>query len=199
MTAALPTAFYQRTDVVAVARDLVGKVLATRHDGLLTAGRIVETEAYCASERACHAYGPRRTPRTEVFFGPGGHAYVYLIYGMYELFNVVTGPPGHAAAVLIRAVEPLAGVEVMRARRQDPRPARWLTAGPGRLTRALDIGRRHNGSPLTGDPLWIADDGYAPVQLLTGPRINVGYAGPDAALPWRFGLAGSPYLSKPFG
>ncbi len=199
MNTVLPTAFYQRTDVVAVARDLVGKVLATRHDGVLTAGRIVETEAYCASERACHAYGSRRTPRTEVFFGPGGRAYVYLIYGMYELFNVVTGPPGHAAAVLIRAIEPLVGVETMRARRQNPRAARLLTAGPGRLTRALGIGRPHNGNLLTDDPLWIADDGYVAASILVGLRINVGYAGADAALPWRFGLAGSGYLSKPFG
>ncbi len=167
-------------------------------------GRIVETEAYAgAHDRASHAR-VGRTTRTRVMFGPPGHAYVYLIYGLHHCLNVVCAPDGEAAAVLIRAVEPVAGTELMRARRgsgagPDPR----LAAGPARTCEAFDVTRELDGVDLLADSrLWLAADsaGRPPAgAIVSGTRIGVDYAGPRwAAKPWRFGLAASKALSKPF-
>jgi DNA-3-methyladenine glycosylase len=183
----LPAAFFER-DVVDVARDLVGTTLALG----ACAGRIVETEAYDESEAACHAHAGV-TARTGPLFGPPRHAYVYLSYGIHELFNVVTGPEGHGAAVLIRAIEPLEGIELMRARRPGRRD-RELCSGPGRLTLAFGIGLAHNALALDGTPgrpVLRARDGATP-ELLSGPRIGITKA---AALPWRFCERGSPWIS----
>ena len=183
--------FYLRTDVLQVARDLLGKVLVTEFDGLRTAGRITEVEAYQApDDRACHAWNNRRTPRTEVMFQRGGRAYIYLCYGIHHLFNVVTGPEGMAHAVLVRAIEPIEGVEVMLERRKAKRLSPTLTGGPGTLAQALGLTTRWTGQSLLApdSPVWIEDRGEVvlPENIRATPRIGVDYAGECAAWEWRF-------------
>ncbi|HND88792.1 MAG TPA: DNA-3-methyladenine glycosylase [Saprospiraceae bacterium] len=183
--------FYLRTDVLQVARDLLGKVLVTDFEGLRTAGRICEVEAYRApDDRACHAWGNRRTPRTEVMFGPGGHAYIYLCYGIHHLFNVVTGPEGMAHAVLVRAVQPLEGVDIMLRRRKMERPSPTLSNGPGTLAQALGLSTRWTGQSLLAhdSPIWIEarPDLKPPAQIVATKRIGVDYAGACAHWEWRF-------------
>lgn len=182
----LPRSFYARADVVRVARELLGKVLVTRFDGTTTSGIITETEAYMgAVDKASHAYGGKVTPRNRIMYGEPGHAYVYLCYGIHHLFNVVTNRKGTAHAVLVRAVHPLDGTDVMRLRRKTKA---LTTGGPGTLTQALGILTRHNGTDLLGDLIYIEDRRIAvPEQaVITGPRIGVDYAGEDALLPYRF-------------
>lgn len=201
--------FYER-DAREVARDLIGRFLV--HDTMdgRTFGKIVDTEAYCGAEdRAAHVYGNRRTERTEVFWRSGGHAYVYLIYGMYDCFNVVTGPEGEPSAVLVRALEPIAGLELMARRRGVDLEATTdqgrmrerirLTSGPGRLCQAMGIHRAdHYGADLTVAPLHItAGKPAAPEHIAASPRVNIDYAGEDTAKPWRYFLQGSPFVSKP--
>jgi DNA-3-methyladenine glycosylase len=176
--------FYERT-ALGVARALLGKVLVHRTAEGTRAGRIVETEAYVGEhDLACHA-AKGRTPRTEVMFGPAGHAYVYFVYGMHFCFNVVTGPEGVAAAVLVRGLEPLRGI-----------PLEARTDGPARLARALGIGRAENGADLTSSALRILE-GPPPRRgsVRRGPRVGVGYAGPWASRPFRFWVEGSSGVS----
>lgn len=189
---------------VTVARSLLGALLVRELAGLRRVARIVETEAYAGPEdRASHARAGR-TARTEVMFGPPGHAYVYLVYGLHHCLNVVCGATDDANAVLIRAVEPVEGVELMRSRRgPSGGPDIRLGAGPARLCQALDIDRSLGGTDLLSDDgLWLARDprsSNAAFRIARGPRIGVAYAGPDwAARPWRFGIAGHPALSRPF-
>jgi DNA-3-methyladenine glycosylase len=179
-------AFYER-GVVEVARDLVGCVL--RHGE--TAGVIVETEAYHESEPACHAF-VGVTPRTATLFGPPGRAYVYFSYGVHSLFNAVCEPEGIGAAVLIRALEPLEGIETMRERR-GVEQIEDLCSGPGKLTQALGIGLEHNGADLRDGPITI-EPGREDVEPLTGTRIGITKA---AELPWRFAAPGVPSVSRP--
>lgn len=198
--------FYLRDDVLTVARELLGKVLVTQFDGQRTAGIITEVEAYRAPEdRACHAYGNRRTPRTEVMFRPGGCAYIYLCYGLHHLFNVVTGPEGMAHAVLIRAIEPVEGYALMCQRRKyaaweslSNRQKMALTTGPGALAQALGIHARQSGQSLTdpASPMWIEEQGLriADEDIACGPRIGVDYAGECAAWEWRFWIKQSPFV-----
>jgi DNA-3-methyladenine glycosylase len=169
-----------------VARALLGKVLVHHSPAGTRAGRIVETEAYVGpQDLACHA-AKGRTARTEVLFGPGGHAYVYFVYGMHFLFNVVTGKKGHAAAVLVRGLEPLRGI-----------PPGMRTDGPARLTQALEIARAENGLDLTSAPLAIHDGAPpAPRSIRRGPRVGVDYAGSWAQSPFRFWVEGSPGVSR---
>ncbi len=183
-------AFYDR-GVVEVARDLVGCVL--RHGE--TAGAIVETEAYHELEPACHAY-VGLTPRTRILFGPPARAYVYRSYGIHALFNAVCQDEGVGAAVLIRALEPLSGLDLMRARRGLQR-VEDLCSGPGKLTQALGIGLELNGSDLLGGPIAIEPprSGWESPELLVGPRIGITKA---AELPWRFCAAGSRSVSRPW-
>jgi len=198
----LESAFYARPNVVAVARDLLGKILVTDIDGLRTSGRIVETEAYNGIvDRASHAWSGRRTRRTEVLFGAGGVAYVYLIYGIHHLFNVVTNTSGTPHAVLVRGLEPLEGIPVMLKRTGKAKPDHTLTRGPGNLSRALGLYTHHTGRSLLGEEIFIADDGYRPrrSEIIATPRIGVDYAGEDAGLPYRFYLKGNPYVSGPKG
>lgn len=196
----LPLHFFTRTDPVQVAKDLLGKYLVTHFEGELTSGKIVETEAYRApDDRACHAFANRRTARTEVMFAEGGHAYVYLCYGIHHLFNVVTGPPEMAHAVLIRAVQPVDNVELMLGRRKMVKPERRLTAGPGALTGALGILTAHTGLSLldpTG-PIWLEDRGEVVLEenIVASPRVGVAYAGECAEWPWRFRIKNSPWTS----
>lgn len=195
----LSSSFYTRTDVVQIARELLGKVLVTTFDGRRTAGMITETEAYRApDDRACHAYNDRRTARTEVMFAEGGHAYVYLCYGIHHLFNVVTGPRDTAHAVLIRAVEPLEGIEWMLERRRMKNPNHpGLTTGPGALAQALGITTQWTGQNmlLPDSPVWIEDRGISIAEsaIVAGKRIGVDYAGECAEWPWRFWLQDSKY------
>lgn len=194
----LDEAFYQRTDVVRVARELLGKVLVTNNCGQITSGMIVETEAYSWKERGCHAYQGRKTARNAVMFQPGGIAYVYLCYGMHNMVNVVTNKEGIAEAVLIRAVEPLAGIDIMKGRRKTgPDALLGLTSGPGKLTAALGIDRSLNGKPLTGEVIWIErGEKISPRHIAVSTRIGIAYAGEDAKLPWRFYIRGHACVSK---
>ena len=195
----LSTDFYLQQDVVKIARDLLGKYLVTDIDGQYSCGLIVETEAYNGrTDRACHAYGDRRTPRTDTMYRPGGVAYVYLCYGIHHLFNVVTHREDFADAVLIRAVEPVAGIPAMLQRRNLPSLQARLTAGPGCLSQALGIDSRHNGVSLLEQTIWIEDRGLqvAESHIEKGPRVGVGYAKEDALLPWRFWIKGNGYVSK---
>ena len=194
----LSVAFYERNDVVNIARDLLGKVLVTHFEGRLTVARIVETEAYNgALDKASHAYNNRRTNRTEVMYGHGGIAYVYLCYGIHYLFNVVCNLQNTPHAVLIRAAEPLAGIETMLERTGKMKAGFDLTRGPGNVSKALGIKVSHSGMSLLEDELFIADDGlkYKASEILATPRIGVDYAAEDALLPYRFIVKGNPYLS----
>jgi len=175
--------FYER-DTVDVARDLLGKVVCARPHRTLRSARIVETEAYHGlDDRASHAHGGP-TPRSAIMYGPPGHAYIYLIYGVWFCLNVVTGPERFPSAVLIRAGE-VAGAEVRAG------------SGPGKLCQALRLDRRQNGADLIAGPrLWLEDDGYVPARVARGPRVNVAYAGGWARKPWRFWIDGHPSVSR---
>lgn len=180
----LPRGFYDR-DTVIVARELLGKHLVHVVGGVARVGRIVETEAYLGPhDRAAHS-ARGLTARTRVMFGPPGHAYVYLIYGLHHCLNVVTEREGHGAAVLLRAIEPI-------------RNLNGRTSGPGLLCRAMGIDRRLNGADLLGPDLFIADAGPLPARaIVRRPRIGVDYAGPWARRLLRFCVRGSPYISRP--
>jgi len=194
----IPSSYYQSSDVVSIAQDLLGKVLVTRFDGKLTTGIIVETEAYKGPEdKACHAWNNKRTPRTEVMFHQGGISYVYLIYGIHHLFNVVTGKEDEPHAVLIRGIQPLEGLEVMLERRNMLKPAYRLTAGPGVLSKALGINKEANQLDLTNPLLCIENQGMLLKQpeIIASPRVGVDYAGEDAKLPWRFRIKDNPWTS----
>ncbi len=181
--------FYTRDDVVTVARDLLGKVLCSRIDGQLTKAVITETEAYAGtSDRASHAFGGRRTKRTEPMYRAGGTAYIYLCYGIHHLFNVVTGGVDDPLAVLVRAGDPLTGVDDMLKRRGKESVGKALLGGPGSLASALGIHTRLSGESLLGRTIWIEDHEIDVVssEIVIGPRIGVDYAGKDAARPYRF-------------
>jgi len=195
----LPREFYTRRDVLAVARALLGQRLVVRaRDGSRVAGLVVETEAYRGPEdRASHAFGGRRTRRTEIMYRIGGTSYVYFVYGMHHQFNVVTNVEDVPHAVLVRAVEPLEGVARMR-RRRAGRADRELASGPGRLCAALGIDRRLDGADLLGDRVWLEPGPrrIRPSEIACGPRIGIAYAGEWAERPWRFWLAGSEHVSR---
>jgi DNA-3-methyladenine glycosylase len=179
--------FYRRDDVVAISRELLGKVVATCVDGVVTRAIITETEAYAGvTDRASHAYGGRRTSRTEPMFGPGGIAYVYLCYGIHHLFNVVTAVEGTPHAVLVRGGKPLEGIDTMLARRRKTREDARLMAGPGTFAEALGIRTDMTGIDLGGQAIWIEDHGIRADEVTSGPRIGVDYAGEDAKRPYRF-------------
>ena len=201
--ARLSREFYAQ-DTLEAARALLGKVLVRRLDGETLAGRIVETEAYVGRcDKACHAYHYRRTARTETLFAPPGTAYIYLIYGMYHCLNFVTEPEGEPAAVLLRALEPVAGAEVMARLRYGDKPMtpyrrKNFLNGPGKVCRALALTRAENGLDLTGDALFLCDKpedaGLPPFsppageKIVAGPRVGVDYAEEARDFPWRFRL-----------
>jgi DNA-3-methyladenine glycosylase len=195
----LPLSFYGREDVTQVARELLGQILVTAMDGRLTAGRIVETEAYKAfTDKASHAFGGRRTARNEDMYGPGGTAYVYLCYGMHYMMNVVTHKKDIPEAVLIRALEPLDGLTWMLARCKKQIADRTLTRGPGNLTKAMGIDRQYSGIKLNGRYIYILEDIHpAEKDIGTSRRIGVDYAGKDALLPYRFFIRGHACVSGP--
>ncbi|WP_160137835.1 DNA-3-methyladenine glycosylase [Chryseobacterium sp. c4a] len=196
----LPLSYYSNQDVLFLAQDLLGKVLFTKINGEITAGIIVETEAYNGiSDKASHAYGGRRTDRTETLYSHGGVSYVYLCYGIHHLFNVVTSVEDEPHAVLVRAIEPLIGTEIMEYRRNMPASKAAISSGPGSAAKALGIDRSFNKKDLRGHEIWIEDHGiqYPVDSIIAGSRIGVAYAKEDALLPWRFFVKGNKYVSKP--
>lgn len=179
--------FYLRQDVVMIARELLGKLLVTKFNGHITSGIITETEAYNGVvDKASHAYGNRRTNRTEVMYQSGGVAYVYLCYGIHSLFNVVTNQMDIPHAVLIRSVKPVDGIKWMQQRR-DGRKISEYVEGPGNVSKVLGIHYSHTGLSLCGNCIWIEDaTNVEEKDLIITPRIGVDYAGEDALLPYRF-------------
>jgi DNA-3-methyladenine glycosylase len=187
--------FYQRDDVLLISRELLGKVLCTNFHSKLTSGIIVETEAYAGvTDKASHAYGGRRTKRTETMYAKGGSAYVYLCYGIHQLFNIVTNKENIPHAVLIRAIQPRDGIEIMLQRRNKKKIDHTLTSGPGSLTRALGITVKNSGTFLMDNLIWLEDQNinYTNQDILATPRVGVQYAGKDAQNPWRFQIENNP-------
>ena len=196
----LPLSFYHSDDVVNISKQLLGKYLYTYIEGAITGGYIVETEAYNGViDRASHAFGNRLTPRTKTMFEQGGIAYVYLCYGIHEMFNVVASVEGDPRAVLIRAVHPTEGLEVMLYRRNMLTVKSNITSGPGSVAQAFGINRKINEISLQSDTLWLEDRGlsFADEQIAAVPRVGVAYAKEDALLPYRFYVKGDVYVSKP--
>jgi len=181
--------FYIRENVVQIANDLLGKILVTKVDEKITSGIIVETEAYNGIyDKACHAYGGRKTDRTKVMYEEGGVSYVYFCYGMHYLFNVVTNKKEVPDAVLIRGIIPLKNKKWIFQRISERSLKNGVLNGPGKVTKALGINKSLNGVSLLGNQIWIEDDGILIPQndIIVGPRIGVDYAGEDALLPYRF-------------
>jgi DNA-3-methyladenine glycosylase len=196
----LPFSYYLNPDVLFLARDLLGKVLYTQINGEITAGIIVETEAYFGiGDKASHAYGYRRTNRTEIMYSQGGVSYVYLCYGIHYMFNVVTSVENEPHAILIRAVEPLEGKEIMERRRNMPAEKAAISSGPGSTAKALGITISLNAKDLDGEEIWIEDHNirYTPQDIAEVPRVGIAYAQEHALLPWRFFVKGNKYVSKP--
>jgi DNA-3-methyladenine glycosylase len=196
----LGRAFYAREETLAVARELLGKRLVVPAvEGARVAGRVVEVEAYLGAEdKAAHSYGWRRTARTETMYAKGGTVYVFFVYGMHHQFNVVTGAEGTPTAVLVRAVEPAEGIDLMRVRRAVPKE-RELTSGPGKLCKALGIDRSFDREDLTTSTrVWLEDAGARPrpEEIAEGPRIGIAYAEEYALKPWRFWVKGNVFVSK---
>ena len=191
--------FYQRTNVLSIAKELLGKILVTKWNGIETSGRIVEVEAYNGVvDKASHAAGGRRTNRNEVMYGEGGVSYVYLCYGIHHLFNVVTNRRETPHAVLIRALEPMKGIDVMLERTGKKKLDYTLTKGPGNVSKALGIFfKQHSGLSLLSKELFIAEDDFKlkKTDIVASPRIGVDYAGEDASLPYRFFIRGNPFVS----
>ena len=195
MPAKISRSFYSRP-ALDVASDLIGKVLVRRLGRRNLSGRIVETEAYVGPhDLACHA-SKGHTPRTSVMFGPPGFAYVYMIYGFYFCLNVVTEPLGYPAAVLIRAVDPLENVDLMRELRNNPERENNVASGPGKLCMAMSIDRQLNGADLLGTTIWIEDRNTDPGLIRTSPRVGVDYAGEYKDKPWRFFVDGNAHVSR---
>lgn len=194
----LPREFYLREDTLRLARELLGKLLVVSAEtGERVSGMIVEVEAYMGvDDRAAHSYGGRRTKRTETMYAIGGTVYIFFIYGMYYQLNFVTGPVEQPHAVLIRAIEPVEGIELMRRRRGEMKDKN-LTSGPGKLTIAFGIDKSVNGEDLLGERIWLED--YKKItskDIGVGKRIGIDYAGEDAEKPWRFWVKDNPFVSR---
>jgi DNA-3-methyladenine glycosylase len=196
----LPRHFFERP-TLEVCHDLIGQYFFSCHDGVVTGGRIVEAEAYCGPEDlGAHTSGGKRTARTEAMHGPKGHAYIYLIYGMYWCVNAVCGPADKPQACLIRALEPVVGMDEMRLRlKARPEAKDWdLCKGPGKLCRALGLNKTHYGEDLGRDRLFLLPGGLTKDEVVgTSPRINIDYAGEYKDLPWRFYVKGNRCVSGP--
>jgi DNA-3-methyladenine glycosylase len=196
----LPQSYYLNNKVVEISRDLLGKYLFTCIDNLTTGGYIVETEAYNGViDKASHAFGNRLSPRTKTMYMQGGVAYVYLCYGIHEMFNIVTSVEGQPHAILIRAIQPTDGLDIMIARRNMSTLKPNITSGPGSVAKALGISRNINAFSLQSDTIWIEDRGltFPDESIAAVPRVGVSYAAEDALLPYRFYVKGNPYVSKP--
>jgi len=195
----LPLSFYQREDVVLIAQELLGKYLFSNTHGHLAGGIIVETEAYKGPEDlGSHAYNNKRTIRNEMMYAAGGVAYMYICYGIHDMLNVVTGAKDSSHAVLIRAIEPTEGLDIMRIRRGLEINDLRLCKGPGALGKALGLSKGENGAPLIGDTIWIEDRGVSPAfsEINSCPRVGLNIAEPYKNIPWRFYIKGNKYISK---
>lgn len=194
----LPREFYLRSDTLQIAQDLLGKLLVVPTEtGERVSGMIVETEAYLGEiDKAAHSFGGRRTARTEITYAVGGHAYVFFIYGMYFQFNVVCGAQNSPHVCLIRAVEPVENIEIMRERRGAMKDKN-LTSGPGKLCIALDITKNLNGADLLGNKIWLEDfRTFSEAEIAVGKRIGIDYAEEFVEKPWRFWIRGSQFVSR---
>lgn len=190
--------FYRRGNVLQIARELLGKLLVTKWNGIITSGRIIEVEAYKGiTDKASHAFGGRKTKRNEIMYADGGVAYIYLCYGIHHLFNVVSHEREIPHAILIRALEPVLGIDEMLRRTGKKKLDNTLTKGPGNLTKALGLSTFMNGHSLCSKEIFIAEDDFILPQnkMATSPRIGVEYAGKDALLPYRFYIKGNPFVS----
>jgi len=192
--------FYRRFDVLQISKDLLGKYLFTEIDGEVAGGKIVETEAYAhQGDQATQMHLNRRTTHTEVMYSSGGVAYVYTVYRVHRMFNIITNEEGKPDAVLIRAIEPTVGVEIIQQRRNLTEAGPRLTAGPGMLTQALGITTDLYGLDLTtGKTIWMEDRGeeVSEDEIIASPRVGIDYAGEDALLPWRFRIVDNPWMSR---
>ena len=190
--------FYRQKSVVSIAKNLLGKILVTTFDGKLTAGRIVETEAYNGEvDKASHAWNGRRTNRTEIMYASGGMSYVYLCYGIHHLFNVVTNEEDVPHAILIRALDPMIGIDLMLKRTGKKKLDYTLTRGPGNVSKAMGIHTLHSGISLLEGDIFIADDQFKvkSSEIVATARIGVDYAGDDAMLPYRFIIKNNNFVS----
>jgi DNA-3-methyladenine glycosylase len=190
--------FFLRTNTVRVAQDLLGKLLVVPDAaGNRVSGMIVETEAYLGVEdKAAHSYGGRRTARNEITYAEGGYVYVFFVYGMYYQLNLVSGPADQAHVVLIRAVEPVEGIEIMRERR-GATPDKNLTSGPGKLTIAFGIDRSFNGEHLSGERIWAEEyRNFKRAEIASGPRVGIDYAEEFVEMPWRFWVKDNMFVSR---
>jgi DNA-3-methyladenine glycosylase len=195
----LPITFYQSTDVVSLAENLLGKRLLTCVGGELTGGIIVETEAYRGPEDVgSHAYNHRRTARNEIMYAKGGVVYMYICYGIHDMLNIVTGEVGDSHAILIRAIEPTIGLDTMRTRRGFQNDDRRLCKGPGALAKAMGLQKIHNGVSLSGDMIWIeeTDLPISSEDTVACPRIGLNIPEPYKSIPWRFYIKGNRYVSR---
>ena len=194
----VPLSFYDRKDVVKVAKELLGKIIVTNIDGLFTSGRIVETEAYVGiSDKASHSFSGRRTAKNEHMYSAPGTAYIYICYGMHQMMNIVTNEKEIPDAVLIRAIEPLKGIDIMLQRTGKDQLDKTLTRGPGNVGKALGIFKHHSGLHLLDEQIYLLDDGHKiPEEKLgVSKRIGVESAGADGLLPYRFFVKGNKYVS----
>lgn len=191
--------FYRRTDVVKIAKELLGKIVYTKIAGDITSGRIVETEAYVAIiDKASHSFGGRRTSKNEHMYEPAGTTYVYICYGMHQMLNIVTNEKDIPDAVLIRAVEPILGIDVMLKRTGKISIDATLTKGPGNVGKALGISKKHSGRLLDGDEIFIYSDENSAIKendIGSSKRIGVESAGADGMLPYRFYIKGNIFVS----
>lgn len=194
----LSRSFYRRADVVNIARELLGKIVVTVVEGVRSSGRIVETEAYVAfTDKASHAFNGRRTAKNEHMYAPAATSYIYICYGIHQMLNIVTNEKDIPDAVLIRAIEPIEGIEVMLQRTGKPVLDHTLTKGPGNVGKALGLFKHHSGLNLLGETITLYDDGLEITDDHIGAskRIGVDYAGEDALLPYRFYVKGNPFVS----
>ncbi|OAQ38223.1 3-methyladenine DNA glycosylase [Pedobacter psychrophilus] len=189
--------FYDSDDTLKMAKDLIGHFLYTNLDGNITGGMIVETEAYMGvTDSSCHTFNNRKTNRNATMYCQGGVIYMYVCYGIHDMLNIVTGSEGDSQVILIRAIEPLTGIEIMKERRGDV-PLKRLTKGPGSLAKALGLKRIHDGISLTEDKVWIEDQGFKvePENIIETARIGLGCPEPYFSIPWRFFLKGNVFVS----
>lgn len=192
--------FYRQQDVVSVARHLLGKHIYSLVDGQLTGGIIVETEAYRGpDDRGSHAYNGKRTARNEMMYNAGGLVYMYICYGIHDMLNIVTGEEGISHAALIRAIQPIEGIDIMRHRRALFDKDLRLCQGPGSLAKSLGLSKIHNGVDLQGNVIWLTDEKhtYTDEQVVCSARVGMNFDGLYKAIPWRFYVKGNQYVSRP--
>ena len=194
----VPLSFYERKDVVKIARELLGKIVVTNFDGQITSGKVVETEAYVGlTDKASHSFAGKRTSRNEHMYSAAGTAYIYICYGMHQMLNVVTNEKEIPDAVLVRAIEPVEGIEIMQQRTGKKENDKTITRGPGNVGKALGIFKHHSGLFLLDQEIYLLDDGKKiPGEAIgVSKRIGVESAGADALRPYRFYLKGNKYVS----